>query len=331
MPNARISVDRIEAASRVVDPIFRDSPQFASDSLSRALGVELVLKVETLNPIRSFKGRGTDFFVQCRADRTPLVTASAGNFGQGLAYAACRRGLALQVFAPAQANPLKVARMRELGAAVVLEGDDFDAAKQIARAHATRCGHRFVEDGLEPEISEGAGTIAVELLRGNTSFDALLVPVGNGALINGIGTWTRNHAPSSRIVGVCAAAAPSMQLSWCKGAPVATESSNTIADGLSVRLPVPEAVADMAGVVDEFVLVQEDAILNAMRMLLRHTGMVVEPSAATGVAAILTNPAMFRGRRVATPLCGANVTESQMNQWFGITPEPSSQSLRERR
>jgi len=128
--DASISVDRIEEAATLIDPVFRDTPQFVCEPLSDRLGVATVLKVECVNPIRSFKGRGTDYLLH-RLGPQPngLVCASAGNFGQGMAYAARKRGTRLTVFAAISANPLKVDRMRALGAEVMLEGQDFDDAK----------------------------------------------------------------------------------------------------------------------------------------------------------------------------------------------------------
>ncbi len=313
---SRLSLAHIEEAASVIDPLFRDSPQLLFDPLSRDLGAEVALKVETLNPIRSFKGRGADYFAHRLPDRTPLVVPSAGNFGQGLAYAARKRGLALTVFAAETANPLKVARMRDLGAEVVLAGCDFDAAKMVAREHAARLGLRFVEDGRDPPIGEGAGSMAVELLRWPRPFDAVLVALGNGALINGIGTWVKAHAPGTRVIGVCASGAPAMERSWRGGRVETTSTVDTIADGIGVRVPVPEALEDMRGTVDEVLLVDDDAILRAMRLLLHHTGLLVEPSGAVGIAAVITYRERFAGQLLATPLCGGNVTREQFREWF---------------
>ena len=159
-----LSLERIAEAARVIDPVFLHSPQFVSGALSERLGPRLLCKVELLNPIRSFKGRGADYFLQrLGSEPRPLVCASAGNFGQGLAYAAARRGRQVTVFAAHTANPLKLERMRRLGAEVRLAGDDFDAAKLAARAYADQTGARFVEDGAEPAIAEGAGSLGAEL------------------------------------------------------------------------------------------------------------------------------------------------------------------------
>ena len=311
----QISPERIELASRTIDPVFLNSPQVEFDSLSEASGASVVLKIETLNPIRCFKGRGSDYFTAGLTTRAPLVLASAGNFGQGMAYAARKRSIPVYIFAPEKANPLKVDRMRQLGANVVLQGADFDDSKLAARTYATEHGYCFVEDGAEPEIAEGTGTIAVELAREHR-FDAVVAPVGNGALINGIGCWLKSHSADTKVIGVCPANAPAMERSWRSGEITSTDAADTIADGLAVRIPVPSAVNDMRAFVDDVLLVSEEQILEATRALFRFTGLVAEPSGVAGLAGIRSNPASFRGQRVATPICGANVTEEQLRRWF---------------
>ncbi len=298
----------------MIDPVFLDTPQFDCEALSKRLGVATVLKVECVNPIRSFKGRGTDFLVKRLGGRQPLVCASAGNFGQGMAYACRKSERRLTVFAATSANPLKVERMRALGADVVIEGEDFDAAKDAARLHAQERGELYIEDGLLGAIAEGAGTIAMELTR-NAPPDAVFVPLGNGSLVNGIGTWLKHAAPSTRVVAVCAAKAPAMELSWRAGRPVEA-ASTTIADGIAVRIPVPAALEIMRGTVDDVMLVTDEEILDAMRMLLFDAGLVVEPAGAAGVAAIMRRRSELAGMRVATPLCGGNLTEEQVREWL---------------
>jgi threonine dehydratase len=311
-----ISIDRIREASETIDPVFRDSPQYVCEPLTDRIGVATILKVECINPIRSFKGRGTDFLLQ-RLGRHPsgLVCASAGNFGQGMAYAARKRGDPMTVFAAVTANPLKIERMRALGAEVVLAGADFDEAKAAAKQHAGRTGSMYVEDGLIPAIAEGAGTIAVELGRLEEPLDAVFVPLGNGSLINGIGTWVKKFFPTTRVIAVCAAGAPSMEMSWRAGKPI-TAAAQTIADGISVRVPVPEALTAMRATVDEVMLVSDDEIIAAMRILFTDAGLVVEPAGAAGVAAIAKRAGEFGGRRVATPICGGNLTEEQIGRWL---------------
>src|SRR5262249_3767159 len=152
----------------------------------------------------SFKGRGADWFVKTApAPRAALVCASAGNFGQALAHAATRRGHACAVFAARTANPLKLEAMRRVGADVRLGGEDFDAAKDAARAFAAARELRFVEDGAEPALAAGAGTIGLELAAGE--FDAVVVALGNGALLAGVGSALRRLAPRTAVIAVVAA------------------------------------------------------------------------------------------------------------------------------
>ena len=177
MVDASLRPETIEQAAKVIDPVFLNTPQFESDALNEALGMSLVVKVETLNPIRSFKGRGTDYFVNQHGDASVFVCASAGNFGQGMAYACRKRGVPLTVFAAESANHFKLERMRHLGAEVKLAGHDFDAAKETARAYAEQNGAVFVEDARDPETAVGAGTIGLELSQYPEPFDAVLVPL----------------------------------------------------------------------------------------------------------------------------------------------------------
>ncbi len=311
-PTRRLSLDRIAEAARAIDPVFRNTPAYADGALCEALGVDLTLKVETLNPIRSFKGRGADFFlgaVEARGDARPLLCASAGNFGQAMAYAARRRGRAMTVYAAETANARKIARMRALGAEVRIAGGDFDAAKAAARAEASASGAWFVEDGREPEISEGAGSIAVELLAGDAAFDAVAIPLGNGALLTGMARWIKAASPMTRVFGVSAEAADAMEKSWRSGAIVNRDAAPTAADGIGVREPIPEAVDDMRGVVDDVLLVSEAAIGGAMRDLFEHAGLVAEPAGGVGVAALREHARLFQGLKVATVICGSNLAE----------------------
>jgi threonine dehydratase/peptide deformylase len=320
-PAHRLSLARIAEAARCVDPVFLRSPQLACEALSGLARCSLTLKVETVNPIRSFKGRGADYFVGKAVEageRGPLVCASAGNFGQAMAYACQQRAIALTVFVARGASPLAIARIRALGADVVPAGDDLGAAKLAARAWSGERGVRFVEDGREPQVSEGAGSIAVELLAHGDAFDAVIVPVGDGALINGMARWIKAASPATRVVGACSRGAPAVHDSWRRGPGaqvVAHDRVDTIADGIAVRAPVEAAVADMHGLVDDVLLVDDAALIEAMRLVHAHAGLVAEPSGVAGLAALLANPGAFEGAAVATVLTGSNLTRAQLQAW----------------
>jgi threonine dehydratase len=313
----RLSLDRIAQAMTVVDPVFLDSPQFRPESLERQLGCRVVVKVETLNPIRSFKGRGTEYLTASLTGRPHLVCATAGNFGQGMAYSARKRELPLTIFASETANPLKVERMRAFGAEVRLAGKDFDAAHLAAQEFAEENDARMVEDGRDAALSEGAGTIGLELLRWPEPFDAVLVPLGDGALLAGVSRWVKAHQPATRMIGVCASGAPAMERSWRAGQVQELERADTIADGIAVRMPFSEALADLTGLVDDILLVQDETMLAAMRQAHQELGIVLEPSGAAALAALLTYRERFIGQLVGTVLSGGNITVQQMRQWLG--------------
>ncbi len=302
----RVTIESIERAFAVIDPVFLHTPQFVCEPLGDALGARVAIKVETVNPIRSFKGRGADFLVSQAVAGAPMMCASAGNFGQAMAYACRKRGLALTVYAGTSANPFKVERMRGLGARVVLHGRDFDEAKEEARRVARETGVRFVEDGLDVETAEGAGTIGLEWLAHAERLDALLVPLGNGALFTGVARVMKERRPGTRMIAVQAAEAPAMVESWRAGRAVERESAGTMADGVAVRVPIEQALRDLEGLIDEAVLVSERSIVDAMQLVHRHAGIVTEPSGALGIAALVENRDAFRGQSVGTILCGGN-------------------------
>ncbi|MGH2373392.1 MAG: threonine ammonia-lyase [bacterium] len=313
----RLSIERIAQAATVIDPVFLNSPQYLAESFDKQLDCRLVVKVETLNPIRSFKGRGAEYLAASLHGRPHLVCATAGNFGQGMAYAARKRGLPLTVFAAVNANPLKVERMRALGADVRLAGG-IDAAFMAAKAFATENRAQLVEDGRDPAIGEGAGTIGLELLRWPDPFDAILVPLGDGSLLAGVARWVKAHRPATQMIGVCAKRAPAMERSWRSGRVQELDGADTIADGLAVSIPYPEALADITGLVDDILLVEDNTMLEAMRRAHRELGVVLEPSGAASLAAVLTYRERFKGHRVGAILSGGNITMEQIQQW--LTP-----------
>jgi threonine dehydratase len=313
----RLSVERIAEASRIIDPVFLDSPQFLAESPGRELGCRLVVKVETMNPIRSFKGRGTEFLTASLEGKPHLTCATAGNFGQGMAWSARKRGFPITVFSATTANPLKVERMRALGAEVRQVGRDFDEAHQAATEFAAATGARLVEDGRDVEIAEGAGTIGSELVRWPEPFDSVVVPLGDGALLAGIARWVKAHSPTTRMVGVCAAGAPAMERSWRTGK-LCDLPAHTIADGIAVTSPFAEALSDITGVIDEVVLVDDDSIVAAIRRAHGDLGVVLEPAGAAALAAVMTHPGHFRGQLAGVVLSGGNATAEQLAKWLAL-------------
>lgn len=313
VPACHLSLANIERAAQSIDPVFLHSPQYEDGTLNAALGRRVLLKIETANPIRSFKGRGADFFARGLDPRRKIVCASAGNFGQAMAYVGRSRGLPVEVFVASDVNPAKAERMRALGAKVTLCDGDFDAAKENARQLAAgRPECIFVEDGADDAITEGAGTIGVELLPAGT-IDAVVAPLGDGALISGIAAWIKDRSPATQIIGVCPKATPAMLHAWREArgmgqfhaASKPDQPAHTIADGIEVRVPVQKSVARMKDLVDGIVLVSDDELVKAMRLSASALGLVLEPSGAAALAAIRRHE--LPGDRLAIILTGSNI------------------------
>jgi len=241
---------RIAAAATVIDPVFLHSPRSDDATLSRHLGRRILIKDETRNPLRFFKGRGADFLASGIGPGHHLVCASSGNFGHTMAYASRSHGHRCSVFLGKDSNPIAQERIRGLAAEVrLIEGDDA-AVKQESQGYAAAAPQRIlVSDGQDAAIAEGAGTIGLELLAAG-ALDAVIVPVGDVALISGvgcaikrhapatrvIGCAIKRHAPATRVIGVCPASARSMAASWRRGVPTRAPA-RTIANGLATVDP----------------------------------------------------------------------------------------------
>jgi threonine dehydratase len=315
--HVRLRLDQVRRAVGEIDPVFLDTPTLLCAPLGQALGCSVTLKIETLNPVRSFKGRGTETVaaVARKQGASRVVCASAGNLGQALAYSGSGRGLAVSVVAARSANPLKLRQIAAFGAAVRLEGEDIEDARLLAREIAEADGAYLVEDSLDLATCEGAATIGLELVRDDPRLDVVFVALGGGAMASGVGYAMRSLAGHVEVIAIQPLGAPAMALSWRKRTVVETDRIETIADGVAGRCPIPEVLDDLLVVLDDVVLVGEDSIKAGMRAVYEHAGLVVEPSAALGIAAILEDPERFAGRRVTTILCGSNVGPTDFARW----------------
>ncbi|GGX29890.1 threonine ammonia-lyase [Streptomyces chartreusis] len=319
MQETRLSTARIRAARRVIDPVFLDTPLYRCEALEPVLGCTVSIKLETANPVRSFKGRGTEVVASRLAEHGPraVVCASAGNLGQALAWSGRGRGLDVSVVASRFATAAKLDRIRSLGAKLELVDGDHEMARERAAAIARDDGIRLVEDSLDIETCEGAATIGLELVDTVPSFDTVLIALGGGALATGVGHVVKTLAPEVEVICVQPQGAPAMTRSWHGRRVVTTDSTDTIADGVAGRYPIPAVLDDLLVVADDAVLVREASIIAGMRLLLDHAGLVVEPSAALGIAALLENRDRFAGRHVVTIVCGSNVDMDAYHRWVG--------------
>jgi threonine dehydratase len=267
------------------------------------------LKLESELPTGSFKVRGAYYALRRHAGErnvAEVVAASTGNHGAAVAWAARELGIAAQVFVPVGANAVKVARIKSLGARLTEVGADIEDARRAAESHASRTGALLLDDATDAHVPVGAGTIGLELLEQLADFETLYVPVGDSALIRGVAAAVKAQRPGVRVVGVQAAGAPAYYRSWQSGEVVTTPTADTIADGLATTRPTEANVVAVRTLVDEMVLVTEQAMRDAMQLLLTSDDVVAEPAAAASVAALLEAPRVHSGPVVAL-ITGRNV------------------------
>ena len=314
----RLDISRIEAAVGKIDPVFLHSPQYVCESLSRALGCRLVLKIEMMNPVRCFKGRGIETVISEIVPKNnfrKVVCASAGNLGQALAYSGRQREFSVTVTASSKASSSKIEQMKAFGADVILVEGAIEEALAAAADIAARTGAFLIEDSKNIGTCEGAGTIGLELAASFPFLDAVLISLGAGAMATGVGLAMRHRCPSLRVLTVQPERAPGMTLSLRAGHVVDAGPPDTIADGVAGRYVLHEVLDDLRELATETLLVTEKSIKDAMRLLYCGSGLIVEPAAALGVAAILENGDQFRGMTVATILCGGNISPVDFERW----------------
>jgi len=285
----------IREAQLLLRNYFGVTPLVRARSLARA-DAEAWLKIETGLPTGSFKPRGALFgLVSARKLQSveEVTACSTGNHGAAVAFAAKTLGVQATIFLPENPNPVKRRKIEDLGARIVMTGsaDLVDAAKH-ASEYSARPGVYFLNDSADPDLPAGPGTIGLEVLEQLPEVTSVYVPMGDTALIRGIGAAVKQLKPSVKIIGVQAERAPSYALSWRENKPVPTDSCDTCADGLATRMPDAQNVAAIRKVVDDVVLVSEEQMLDAVRRLYREEGVLAEPSGAATTAAWLHQPSV---------------------------------------
>ena len=286
----------------------------AAPSLSRATGAKVYLKLEIEMPSGSFKPRGAIYALSVNLGRRPIrevIATSTGNHGAAVAYAARLFNLPARIFLPENPNPVKRARIAELGATIVEKGTDLAEGFQFASAYAQSDGVYFLNDATDPDLPAGPATIACEILEQLPQADTIYVPIGDTALIRGVATAAKHLAPKMKIFGVQAEQAPAYCLSWRSGEAVSTETCDTIADGLATRTPDPENVRAIRDLVDDICLVSEQQMLAAIRHLLFEEHVLAEPSGAATTAALLQH-AHPEGKNVVLIVSGANIPHDML-------------------
>jgi len=307
-------ISAIRDAQKLLAQYFGPTMLRPAPSLSRP-DSEVFLKIETSLPTGSFKPRGALYALATNLRRGSIeeVTASStGNHGAAVAFAARTLGLRATIFLPEGANPVKRRKIEDLGAAVVTRGSaDLAGAFQLAKEYSSRPGIYFLNDATDADLPAGPGTIGLELLDQLPGLNAVFAPMGDTALIRGIGAAFKAVAQAVRVIGVQAEKAPSYVFSWREGRAIPTDTCDTCADGLATRTPEEGNVAAIRKVVDDVVLVSEARMLDAIRHLYIRENVLAEPAGAAATAAWLDHP---QPGRVALLVTGGNISDSVRQQ-----------------
>lgn len=295
----------VEAAARRLAPHMSPTPLVYSPALSDLLGAEIWLKLETASEIASFKLRGALNALMSVMDPGSALTSSTGNHGQGVALAARRLGIPADIFVPVDPNPVKVRMIELLGGRVHVGGHDIDAAKERAYAHQATHGGTFVDDGENPHLIAGAGTVGLEIGKGLEDIDVLYVPMGSGSLASGTATGIKAVQPNVRVVAVQAAGAPAMVESFLARRAVERPIA-TRADCLVCRIPAAQALSTLIAAVDDALLVTDDEMLAAVHTYLARAHLLIELGSAAPLVGAWKERHAIRGRRVVLVVSGAN-------------------------
>ena len=305
-----IDLDTLEAAAALVHRVMPPTPQYCWPLLSRRLGTELWVKHENHTPIGSFKIRGglvyLDAVRRSQPDVRGVVTATTGNHGQSIALAAARLGVDATIVVPHGNSIEKNRAMAGFGARLVEAGHDFQAAFEHATELAARENRHFVRS-YDPLLVRGVASYGLELFRAVPDLDVVYVPIGLGSGISGVIAARDALGLRTEIVGVVAANAPTYALSFAAGVPVSTNSADTMAGGLAVRVPDPEALEIIRRGAARILTVSEAEMRRAMRILFSDTHNIAEGAGAAALAAALQERGRVAGERVAVIQSGGNI------------------------
>ena len=302
------TIDDIRAAAERIKGAVIRTPMLVSRTLSEVVGAEVWLKFENLQFTAAYKERGAlNKLLQLSPEerKRGVIAASAGNHAQAVAYHAKRLGIPATIVMPEPTPTVKVTQTAGFGATVVLYGDMFDDAYAKARELALENGYVFVHPFDDPQIIAGAGTVGIEMLEEAPELDTIVVPIGGGGLMSGVSIAARALKPGIELIGVEAELYPSMKCA-IEGCHMPL-GGDTLAEGIAVKHPGELTSRILKELVNGVVLVPERDLERAVAMLVGIEKTVVEGAGAAGLAAMLADPERFRGRKVATLLCGGNI------------------------
>lgn len=304
------------AARQRIAHYLQATPLYRYPALDALAGARVWVKHENHQPVGAFKVRGgVNLVSQLGVDerRRGVITASTGNHGQSVAYAAELFGVRAIICVPEQANPVKVESMRALGAELVFHGADFDEAREHCEKLATEHGYRYIHSANEPALIAGVATYTLEILEAQPDTDVIVVPVGGGSGAAGACVVAKAVRSSVEVIGVQSQAAPAAYRSWQAGTLV-QDATSTLAEGLATRTAFELPQRILRDSLDDFVLVSEDALKAATRTMIEKTRNLVEPAGATALAAVLSDPQRFAGRNVAIVCSGGNISPAQLTE-----------------
>ena len=308
------------AARNVIRRYLAPTPLYNYPALDPIVGTQLYIKHENYHPIGAFKVRGGVNFMAHLDEETRrrgVVTASTGNHGQSIAYAAQLFGVRAVIVVPEGANPVKVEAMRSYGAEVVFHGADFEASKRHCLTLQEEEGLRFVSSGDEPLLIAGVATHTLEVLEAQPDIDTVIVPIGGGSGAAGTCLVAKTINPAIQVIAVQAAGAPAAYLSW-QAREWRTAPINTFAGGLATGEPYMMPQQILWEHLDDFVLVQDDELRVAVRLMLEKAKTLSEPAGAAPLAAAMRIRERLRGKKVALILSGGNISPAELQQCLEI-------------
>jgi len=308
--------DVLKARNRIA-PYLSKTPLLHYPSLSKILGFEAYVKHENMQPTGAFKIRGGINLVSQLSPEEKakgVITASTGNHGQSIARASKMFGVKAAVCVQAGANPDKVEAIRGFGAEIIEEGKDFDEARLNAERIAEEEGIRYIHSANEPLLIAGVGTVGLEILEDLPNVDAVIVPVGGGSQASGLAIVMKTAAPNVEVIAVQAENAPSVYLSWKSGKLESTESASTMADGLATRQAFELPVPILRDLVDDFVLVSDEEIMDAVRLYVEKAHTIAEGAGAAPLAAGYKIRDRLEGKKVVFILSGGNITADELRR-----------------
>jgi threonine dehydratase len=310
--------DVLEARRRIA-PHLRPTPLYGYPALDQLLGAEIFVKHENHQPVGAFKVRGgVNLVSQLSMDERErgVIAASTGNHGQSIAYAGRLFGVPATICVPEEANPVKVASMRGLGAELVVHGRDYDEAREHCEQLASEHGYRYVHSGNEPLLIAGVATETLEILEEQPGIDVIIVPIGGGSGAAGACIVANAVNPAVRVIGVQSEAAPTAYRSW-RERRLSEERMETFAEGLATRTAFELPQKIIWQWLDDFVLVEDDEIRAAQALMIEATRNLVEAAGAAPLAAALRLREQLLGKRVALVLSGGNASREQLLQVLG--------------